>query len=74
MSIRLSKIELIELVERIILAEEQDSDFENLISMLQENVPHPEVLDLIYHSKPELSAAEVVEKALSYKPIFLGYT
>jgi hypothetical protein len=39
--------------------------------ILEKNVPHPEPTNLIFHHKPKLTAEEVVEKALSYKPIIM---
>ncbi|GAA3933498.1 hypothetical protein [Litoribacillus peritrichatus] len=68
---KLNKEELIALVQKIMdctgSEEEQNED----LYLLQNNVPHPEVTDLIFWHRPELSAEEVVEKALSYKPIQL---
>ncbi len=38
---------------------------------LERSVPHPEVSDLIFYSKREMTAEEIVAEALSYKPILL---
>ncbi len=40
------------------------------INLVQDNVPHPEVIDLIFHSGG-LSAEEIVDRALAYRPIAL---
>lgn len=69
---KLNKQDLIDLVNKIINVEfytEQEGD--KLIDLFERNVPHPEVVTLIYHHKPELTAEEIVEKALSYKPIIM---
>ena len=62
--------ELIEIVGRI-----QTADFAlmeeggELRRPLEKNVAHPEVSDLILRNEAELSAAEIIERALNYKPI-----
>ncbi|WP_405798061.1 e9imm peptide [Streptomyces sp. NBC_01506] len=60
------------MVERIMSgstgSEEQDLA---LMKELEASVPHPRVSDLIFYSDPPMSAEEVVEEALSYRPIEL---
>lgn len=67
----MSRDELIELVERIMAGEGTESEHDELVRLLEANVPHPRVVNLIYHSEPQLSAAEVVDEALAYRPIAL---
>jgi len=67
----LSKEELVSLVERIIRAEDSEQILDSLIEKLSCSVSDPNVIDYIYWHTPELSAIEVVEKALAYKPIIL---
>lgn len=38
---------------------------------LQANVSHPEVSDLLFYPDREMTAEEIVERALAYKPIRL---
>lgn len=69
---KLSKKQLIELVTKIregnyLSEKEHDDD----IDLFLENVPDPEAADLISFHKPRLTPEEIVEKALSYKPIIL---
>jgi hypothetical protein len=70
---KLTKEDLIKLVEEIravnYSSEEEGSD---LCERLESNVPDPYIIDYIYFHKPRLTAEEIVEKALSYKPIILG--
>jgi hypothetical protein len=78
---RPNREELIALVERIMRAEgatEQEADA--LIDLFEASVPHPAAGDLIFHPEHalgeaypgrELTAAEVVDLALSYRPIAL---
>lgn len=42
-----------------------------MIRILESNVPHSEVTDLIYYGDDNLNVDEIVDKALSYKPIQL---
>ncbi|MGO4109711.1 bacteriocin immunity protein [Paenibacillus sp. YAF4_2] len=67
----LIKEELIELVRKIMNVEGSEEEIDNMIELLKSNVPHPEVSDLIYWNEKELTAEQVVEQALSYKPIRL---
>lgn len=67
----MTREELIELAERVSAGEGGERHHEHLIEVLEENVPHPRVTDLIYHHDADLPAAEVVEIALSYRPFAL---
>lgn len=64
----LNKEELIKIVEKIINAEGSEEELDDLIDVLEKNVPHPNVSDLIFWNEEELSAAEIVEEAFKYKP------
>ncbi|MNJ62324.1 bacteriocin immunity protein [Paenibacillus fonticola] len=68
---KLNKEELIKVVEKILNAEDSEEELDNLIDILEKNVPHPNVSDLIFWNDEELSAAEIVEEALKYKPNLL---
>ncbi len=62
--------ELIKLVERIMdPVGKTEKEIDDLIDILNTNVPHPTVSDLIYYE--ENTAEEVVDKALSYKVLLL---
>ena len=45
--------------------EERDA----MVELFELSVPDPEAANLIFHHKPELTPEEIVEKALSYKPL-----
>ncbi len=68
---KLSKNELIELVQKIMEVSGTEEEQDQMLILLEQNVPDPEVSNLIYWHTPELSAEEVVDKALSYKAIQL---
>lgn len=67
----ITRDELIEIVRRI-LAAEDTSDY--YVLLLTTNVQHPRVTDLIFWPPPELvdaSPESIVDAALSYQPIAL---
>ena len=63
------KKELVQMVRRIMACEDDETTMDELISNLEESVPHPAMSDLIYWppNDEELSAEEIVDIALSYK-------
>ena len=69
----LTRFELVELVRKIQAAEGSEEEIDRMIASLEASVPHPHVTDLIFYPEgPDLTAEEVVERALAYKPIQLG--
>jgi hypothetical protein len=64
--------ELVELVRRIQDFDGDQDQYDSALNSLKESVPHPRVLELL-RAWPELSAEEIVERALAYKPIALGH-
>ncbi|MFE7779334.1 hypothetical protein ACFU5O_36840 [Streptomyces sp. NPDC057445] len=67
----ITRKELVEIVRRILKAD-QDSDY--YLRLLEANVLHPRVGDLIIHPPDGLqdaSAQEIVDEALKYRPIAL---
>jgi hypothetical protein len=63
---------LVKLVKDILDANDSsEEERHEMFLILEKNVPHPEPTNLIFHHKPKLTAEEVVEKALSYKPIIM---
>jgi hypothetical protein len=66
----MTRDELIKLVNEIMNVQgKSEEQIDELIDILIKNVPHPAVTDLIYWNN--LTAEEIVDKALSYKPIQL---
>ena len=67
---RLTTSELINLVRKICDGENHDEEeLDKWLLLVERNVPHPEVCDLIFRHTPELTPEEIIEKALSYKPL-----
>ena len=67
MSKKLSKEELVELVNKICNPMLSDEEVSENIEVLEDNVPHPAPSDLIFWNDEDLSPEEVVEIALAYK-------
>lgn len=73
----LTRADLIALVERILSGEGTEEEQAELVRALERNVPHPRVIDLVYWPRQEgfdrddLTAEEIVDAALAYKPIAL---
>lgn len=66
----MTREELIELITSITTVEgKSEQEIDNLIDVFIANVPHPSPTNLIYYE--DLTVEEVVDKALSYKPIQL---
>jgi hypothetical protein len=70
----MTKDEIVQAVRRIIDADGTESELEGLLALVEQNVPHPSVSDLIFYPPNgiELSAEEIVNAALAYQPIGLG--
>ncbi len=66
----MTKEELISLVNEILDVENKtEKEIDELLNILKENIPDPDVTDLLYWN--DLSPKEIIEKALNYKPIQL---
>jgi hypothetical protein len=68
----MSKEELIQLVQDIMMVNGTEKEVDRWLDIFVANVPHPQAANLIFHSKSELTPAEIVEIALAYQPIILG--
>ena len=68
----LSKAELVELVRKIANSEGTEAEIGTWLSLFESNVPHPAVSDLIFFPDKALTLQEIVEAAISYKPIQLS--
>lgn len=63
--------QLIALVEKLLSNEGTEEQDEEWLAALARNVPHPHVSDLIYWNEHELSADEIVDRALAWRSIEL---
>lgn len=71
MAEKITKEELVELVRKIVGALGTEEEIDGWINVLEENVPDPEVSDLIFYPDKEMTPEEVIERALSYRSIHL---
>lgn len=66
----MTRNELVKLVIEITTVEgKTEEEVNKLIDILEMNVPHPSVTDLIYYD--DLTPEQIVDKALTYKSIQL---
>ncbi len=67
---RLSREELVKAVRRIVEVQGDQGELEELLDVVQANVPHPSLSDLIYWPPDgqELTPEEIVERALHPEP------
>ena len=68
---KLTKAELIDLVRKIMNSEGTEEEIDDWERVLRRNVPHPDVSGLIFYPQVPMTAEEIVEIALGYKPIDL---
>ncbi|MFD3667192.1 bacteriocin immunity protein [Streptomyces sp. NPDC058672] len=66
-----TRTELIEMVQKLIDATLPEAEEDALLEELKASVQHPRVSDLIFYQEPPLTAEQVVDQALAYRPIEL---
>ncbi|MFF2198737.1 hypothetical protein [Streptomyces sp. NPDC058157] len=67
----ITRDELVEIVRRLLTA---SAESDHYLRLLEANVPHPRVSNLVFHPSDILqdpSAEQIVDEALSYRPIAL---
>jgi hypothetical protein len=72
MSDKLTKDELVRLVERILNSEGSEEEIDTMIDRLQSSVPHPAVCDLIFYPEEEMTAEQIVGVAMAYATPRIG--
>ncbi len=61
--------ELVRMVQLLIDAYLPEEEEDQIVEELKSSVLHPRITDLIYCNIPKLTAEEVADRALSYRPI-----
>ncbi|MGC5660651.1 e9imm peptide [Micromonospora sp. WMMD723] len=75
MPARLTRDEAVALVERIMrLDYADDGELNDWLDRVARDLVCPDVADLIFTTTPELTATEVVDRALAYRPIAMQAT
>lgn len=69
----MSKSDLVKLVKRIMECEGSENEQDDLIELLEKNVEDPEISDYIFWPDKEMTPEEIVDKALTYRPIILQH-
>lgn len=67
----LSREELIGLVEQVMQCSGEEWELDIWLDMITSSVADPGISEYIFWSYEDLSAEEIVDKALAYKPILL---
>lgn len=62
---------LIELVRKLMDAEGSEAELADMLTELQQQVPHAEISNLIYWDDRDLTPEQIVEEALAARPIIL---
>ena len=68
---KLTREELINLVNKIVECEGSEEEIDEMIDMVKKNVPYPDISDLIYWNEEELTPEQIGDNALEYKPMQL---
>ena len=71
MSDKLSREELIKLVSDIIECNGTENEIDEMMEVVEKNVPDPNVSDLIFWNDDNLTPEQIIDKAFEYKPIQL---
>lgn len=71
MADKLTREELIKLVKKMCNGEGSDDEISEWIELLEQNVPDPNVSDLIFWNNEGLTPEQIVDRAMNYKPIVL---
>lgn len=68
---RLSREEMVGLVEHLQRGEGDDDEASAWLEALERSIPSPHVSDLIFYSAEDLTAAEIVDRAHEHRPFAL---
>ena len=71
MAATLTKEDLIKLVQELMDNEMTEQERGEKLDLLQNNIIDPRVASYVYNLEGVLTAEQIVEKALNYKPILL---
>lgn len=66
-----NQLHLVELVRKLMDAEGTEAELDDMLTELQQQVPHPEISNLIFWDDRDLTPEQIVEEALAARPIIL---
>jgi hypothetical protein len=64
-------LHLIDLVRKLMNAEGTEDEQDNMLTELQQQLPHAEISNLIFWDDRDLTPEQIVEEALAARPIIL---
>jgi hypothetical protein len=68
----LGKDEIVILINKIRNMEySEEGGLDDIMNTLEDGVSDPDIFNYVFHESPELSADEIADKVLLYKPICL---
>jgi hypothetical protein len=68
---RLSREGMVILVERLQSGAGDDDQVAAWLAALERSIPNPHISDLIFYSEKALTAEQIVDRALEYRPFAL---
>lgn len=68
---KLTRGEMVDLVGRLMRGEGSDEEANEWINEIHRSVPHPDVSGMIFYPEEELTSEEIIDRAISYRPIEL---
>ncbi len=68
---RMNRTDLVALVRKIVEADGTEAEIDEYTEQVSKELPDPNWMELIYFDPRDLTPEEVVEVALSYRPILL---
>ncbi|OME99207.1 hypothetical protein BK129_28310 [Paenibacillus amylolyticus] len=66
-----NRLHLVELVRKLMDAEGTEAELDDMLTELQQQVPHAEISNLIFWDDRDLTPEQIVEEALASRPIIL---
>lgn len=68
MANEIERNQIISLVQKISNAEGSEEELNAMMGYLVSSVPHPNVIDLIFDADTDLTAEQIADIALNYRP------
>jgi hypothetical protein len=65
---KLSREQLVELTRKVCAHEGNEIELDACLELVERNVPHPAVSDLIFWNDEHLTPEQIVDRALGYEP------
>jgi hypothetical protein len=71
----LNRDQLVALVQRLLRADDHDDEeCDQILTTLQEQVSDPQISDYIFWPDREMTAEDIIDRALAHQPIILHWS